>query len=525
MGQVKDQKKDFGPTDLYQQLALVVGDVLFEVEPETGNLNWFGDPASLLLGYAPGELQLTKETLKQLVAPEDRIKLEQALDQLLHGEKVNTDIRLTRQDGEPGWVQIAGGSVKNPARKASRVIGILRDTQELHEALVSLYEARRMETVGNMASGIAHEFNNHLTPISGYIELTMDHLGPDHPMSEGLQTALERVHYCADLVSQIQTYERKSMLMPESVDVARLIPPTVRLALSFFPGIDEKIAIKEEWTPDMARVWVDQGQFQQALLHLIRNAIEAMPDGGTLTVKAESVSRAESSEHGDEAGPSGEDRYARISVIDTGKGIRPEDRSHIFEPFFTTHGRAMARGMGLPMVQGMVAQNEGWIEIETKVGKGTTVAMYLPQAKDVESASGPTMDADGTMKVESAAAPSRMLVADDEVFIRRLIHKVFDAEGWNIDEANDYDEVIALLEKNPDSYSFVVLDLTMPGCTTEDAIRKLSETQPDARVLFVSGYARDERIERLLKMVPSDFISKPFSPKSLVTVVDELLAE
>jgi two-component system, cell cycle sensor histidine kinase and response regulator CckA len=211
-----------------------------------------------------------------------------------------------------------------------------------------------------------------------------------------------------------------------------------------------------------------------------------------------------------------------IRVADTGIGISPEHRARIFEPFFTTHGRAVARGMGLPMVQGMVAQHGGWMEIKTDVGKGTTVALFLP-VKQLPVAEGAPVDPDGTMSVDPVAFPGRMLVADDEPFIRRLIKKVFRSEGWQIDEAKDNDEVLEKVGGNGDAYNLIVLDLTMPGASTEETIRHISRTDPAARILFISGYARDERIERLLGMTKSDFISKPFSPKELLTRVDELV--
>ncbi len=507
--------------DLLGPIARMLGDAVFELDPTNRRIHWSMDVAAYLLNYEPGERDLQWDTLLQTTMEEDRSKLEAALAALLGGGRADVEVRLRRKDGDFCWVHIIGGTVQVQDEQPPRIAGILRDVDELRSALVSLGEARRMESIGNIASGIAHEFNNHLTPIRGYIELALDELGKSHDeLAEGLRAALERVNYCSDLVAQIQAYGRKSMLMPEFVLIDRLIPPTARLAISSFPDVSERIAVIEEWPADLPPVWVDQGQFQQALLHLFRNAIEAMPEGGTLAIHADEI--FEAGNLSDDTSQESDERFMRISVTDTGKGISPEHRARIFEPFFTTHGRAAARGMGLPMVQGMVAQHGGWMEIKTDVGQGTTVALYLP-IKEQPADKKATVDADGTMPVDHAASPGRMLLADDEPFIRRLIRKIFEAEGWEVDEVADNDAVLEKMRDPGKAYGLVVLDLTMPGASTEETIHRIWEKDSATPVLFISGYARDARIERLLEMGNSEFISKPFSPKELLSRVDALI--
>ncbi len=518
----KESRAVNGLSELCDALARMVGDVIFELDPDAVRFRWAQDAAHCVLGYEPGALALQKGDLLRLVAREERDKLDSALNDLLQGKQIKVDLSLLGPDGEYHGVQLVGGPVETRSGETPRIAGILRNTHALHRALVSLYEARRMETVGTMARGIAHEFNNHLTPIRGYLELAKEQVREDADLVAGLNAALDRVRYCSDLVAQIQAYGRTSVLKPEAVEVDRLIPSILRLAISSFPQVAERIAVKEAWPEDLPPLWVDQGQFQQAMLHLFRNAIEAMPDGGTLSVHAEPVGM-----NGDGASQEGgreeDDGFVCIRVSDTGKGIRPEHRARIFEPFFTTNDRMAARGMGLPMVQGMVAQHGGWTEIKSDVGQGTTVAIFLPVAKKTDPETGPAPDADGTLPVASAAWPGRMLVADDEPFIRRLIRKVFATEGWHVDEAPDNDDVVRRVHEKPDAYGLIVLDLTMPGASTEETIHEIVRTNPRARILFISGYARDERIDRLIAMTKSDFISKPFSPNDLLTRVDALI--
>jgi len=506
-------------TDLYSHIAQVAGDVFFEIEMPKRALIWSSDVGASLLGYDPGERDMQLANIPEMIHREDRPRWISSLNQLLDGKRMDVDFRLLRKNGTYCWVHAIGLALPTEnGRTHSRIAGLLRATQEMHDAHESLYEARRMETVGNMASGIAHEFNNHLTPIGGFIEMALDYLGPDHPVSEGLQTALDRVAYCSELVGQIQAYGRKSMLMPEAVDLARLLPTTIRLALSAHVATSEQITLVEEIEENLPQIWVDQGQLQQALVHLIRNAVEAMPGGGTMTVRTDTYTHK--SHTTAEAEP-----FVRITIADTGVGISPENRTRIFEPFFTTHGRAKARGMGLPMVQGMVAQHGGWMEIKTEMGHGTAATIYLP-IKERENAGSNqrAADDDGTMAVDPAAAPGLMLIADDEPFIRKLVRKIFQAEDWEIEEAGDYNEVLERVTAGDKTFDLIILDMTMPGPSTEECLQQISKSAPDTKVLLISGYARDERIERLLAMTPSDFVSKPFSPKTLLTKVDALVS-
>ncbi len=513
-----------GREELYRLIAAVSGDTFFEMDPVSGLITWSSDLASNLLGYADGELKIQLPVLTELVHAEDRDRWEEALKKLREFDLAQIEIRLRRKDDDYVWVQIIGLPVEAGEDDAIRIVGVVRSTQDLREAREALYEARRMETIGTMASGIAHEFNNHLTPIRGFIELALDYIGWDHPAAEGLQTALDRVEYCTELVGQIQAYGRKTMIQPEPVDITRLMPTVLRLAISTDPESAARVTVIEDWPHTLPFVTVDKAQFQQAMVHLVKNALEAMPNGGSLTVRMEEAyiggSKAPVSKS-----EKGQANFLSIRVIDNGVGIKPENRMRIFEPFFTTRGRAQARGMGLPMVQGMVDQHGGWMEIQTEVGRGTEVRFFLPL--DAESQSGPKveMDEDGTMKVNEAASLGRMLVADDEKYIRRLIRKMFEPEGWQVEEASSNHEVLKRATGEDPGYDLIVLDMTMPGPATEECIRRIHGRNPDTRILVMSGFARDERIEKLLTHGRSEFVGKPFSPKELLSKVDELMAK
>ncbi len=376
-------------------------------------------------------------------------------------------------------------------------------------------ERRRKETIQSMAAGIAHEFNNYLTPIRGFIELTMDALGEEHPSTDGLRTALTQAEACAELVKQIMFSSSKSLLNLRKVNLSTLLSNLVIDAVHVLKIDTAAIEIRQRISQDMPAIWIDHEMFRQAIRHLIHNAVLAMPRGGVLTVSAE----------GAKAGKPGDTDFVLIEIIDTGEGIRTEHMGKIFDPFFTTRNRAEARGMGLPMVQGMVTQMGGWIEIQSAPGKGTRVAMHLPtQAPGQKTSStGVLRDEDGTRAV--AVIPTgRMLVADDEDYVLKLISRVFSKEGWDITEATSFYEVLNSLETRKEHYDVLILDVSMPGPSAEETLRRILDAGCKAHILLVSGLPGSERMDRLIKQSNGIFISKPFSLGNLVDRVEKLMA-
>lgn len=509
--------------EYYRLLAQAAGDIFFKVPADRERIVWTGDVGALRLGYEPGEVDLQPATFEKYVYPADLESLRKAWSGLMAREEMDLEIRLCRKDGQRRWVHIFAVPVPSWNGGRLRAVGVLRDTHDLHEVQEALFEARRLQTIGTMASGIAHEFNNHLTPIRGFIELALDHLGPQHPVAEGLRTALSRVDHCAELVAQVQAYGRKTLLLPAPISLPRFLSTALRVALTPYRGQGRRITLREEWPHSLPTLWADPAQLQEAIVQLVRNAVEAMPDGGTLTVRASPVYVQKSGARSHRGGRPGE--YLCISVIDTGVGMSPELLEQALDPFFTTHGRAGRRGMGLPVVQGMVSQHDGWLEMRSQPGRGTQVDLYLPLQKREAPAPEPqpVMDADGTMQVLPAAPVGKLLVGEDEPLIRGLVRKVFEAEGWVVEEVSSFDEMLARLRSGPFDYSIVVADLTMGGPPAEEVLSEILRKQPGIKILLVSGFGRDERVEKLLATTHAAFVSKPFSPKEILAKVDELL--
>lgn len=507
----------------FRLIADACGEVAFEFDPQADSFSWSRDPAEVFLGLEPGACSFRPDRPGPDVHPNDSDALRQGWSRAADGIPFSAEFRWRHKDGSWLWLNLTAIPLRNASSRGPKVLGLLRGTQALREYQEGQVEARRLETVGTMAGGIAHEFNNNLTPIRGYLELALDDLGPYHPLAEGLRIALDRVTYCADLVSQIQAYGRKSLLQCEAADVTRLISSAVRLAFSMNRERSEKIECEEILQAGMPLVWLDVAQFQQAVIQLVRNSLEAMPGGGRLTLRAEIVDIARRMNRGGQEIAPG--RYLCLAVADTGEGVAPEHQSHVFDPFFTTRGRASARGMGLPMVQGMAAQHEGWVEMQSVVGKGTQVRVYLPVREDKTGlASVVKVDSDGTMPVLEAAPVGTLLVADDEPSIRSIIRRVFETEGWEVLEAADTESVLRAMRDYRYPIHLVVMDATLPGPPLEEVIARARQASRDLKILLTSGFERTDHMDRLIRNHGLSFLAKPFSTKELVARVDQLLA-
>jgi two-component system cell cycle sensor histidine kinase/response regulator CckA len=507
----------------FHEMAEASGEGMFEFDVLSRQTTWTHSIGQDPIGYVgPNRLQIGTEY--ERVHPDDREALRNGWDGLASGEKMELMVRL-REPGEAWcWCHLTVVPAADRRGRYTRAVGFLRNTNDLHQTQESLAEARRLKSVGTIAGGIAHEFNNHLTPVRGYLELALDELGLDHPCAEGLQTALERVVHCSELVSQIQAYGRKSLLVLRPTSITTYIPELVRLgAGAGFTGANQ-VTVRESYADHTPDVMLDRAQFQQGVRHLIRNALEAMPSGGTLSVDVGVVDIDEVDCIGQRDAAPG--CYVCVQVADSGIGIPQQHLDQVLDPFFTTHGRARARGMGLPMVQGMMAQHGGWMAITSEEGRGTSIRLYFPVAKSGrEPASVVEPDTTRTW-TQASPAVGRLLIGDDEGFIRDIVRTVFETRSWGVDEAGSFHEVASRIEHCKESpYALLILDMTMRGPTVEEIVERLAVLHPRTKVLITSGVTRAARIDQLEARPGVTFIPKPFSTKDLVRKVDELLTQ
>lgn len=382
--------------------------------------------------------------------------------------------------------------------------------EALRQSEIHLRQATKMEAVGRLAGGVAHDFNNLLTAIVGYSDVALDRLGADHPARADIEEIRKAGERGAALTRQLLAFSRKQVVEERVLDLNAVVAEfedMLRRALG------EAIELEMRLAPGRLAVRADRGQIEQVLVNLAVNAREAMPAGGRLSVHTDGVELAE----GGPKGPAG--RYALLELRDTGAGMDKDVQAHLFEPFFSTKDMSRGTGLGLAAVYGIVTQSRGHVEVESRPGQGATFRIYLPRVEEAEPERRPT----GSAEV-SARTGKTVLLVEDEDPVRALIADVLKREGFEVLEANGPDQALELSGRHPAPIALLVTDMIMPGIRGSRLARLLSQSRPDMKVIFISGYIDDTLQRRTMSDKKVKFIQKPFRPEALLRKVRELLS-
>jgi signal transduction histidine kinase len=387
----------------------------------------------------------------------------------------------------------------------------LTDKKMTEEALrqkdLMFQQAQKMEAVGRLAAGIAHEFNNILTSIIGLATLIKK--GAEGQTAEDAAQIIGVSRRAAEVVARLRAFSQRRDTRKTILDLNKTVEDHRRLAS---PGLGERIEVRLDLAPDVPPILADGGQVEQVLANLCLNARDALGGEGVVTVATRAALLEGPLETPRGALPAG--RYAILQVRDAGKGIAPEDAPRIFEPFFTTKGHGEGSGLGLATVYGIVKEHGGLIDFKSEKGKGTLFEVYWPAASDQPRAE------------ESGGAPGgseTILVADDEPTLRNLVKRILQPKGYTLLLAKDGEEAAELYRKNKDKVSLLLLDIVMPrlgGCEVYARICK--EAGKKVKVLFMSGYASAQSMESICRC-GEPFIAKPFMPEEVSRKVRETL--
>jgi PAS domain S-box-containing protein len=422
---------------------------------------------------------------------------------------------LPGRDGRARTIALGGAPIVG-AEGVGAVL-VLRDVTAQHEAerqhrdLQRAFEqAQKLEGVGRLAGGVAHDFNNVLTVILGNVELALLTVGEESPIVEPLREMREAAKAAAAVTRQLLAFSRKSVIEPQSIDLAEAFE---RLGKMLRRLIGEDVSLSVV-AGRAVRAWVDPGQLEQILVNLVVNARDAMPGGGEIVIRT-------GAEHVTAGDPrllpglaAGE--YAVLTVSDTGSGMTEEVKQHVFEPFFTTKEKGKGTGLGLATVYGAVRQNRGFIELDSAPGRGTTFRIFLPCART--GAANQAREA-GTVEPLRSGSETILLV-EDEAPVRRLGARVLEEAGYRVIACGDGPEALAAARREQGPIHLVVSDVVMPVMDGPTLVRELTALRPGARVLFVSGYlglANDVLDQLARKGAP--ILAKPFTPATLSNAV------
>ena len=474
----------------------------------------------MLDGRAPNDVRADL-ALCLNAEPDERNLIEAGLAQVLSGR------------GNVAPVEITGGEQKQFVRRvymnplaaaangeAAALYVIDATEQKALEARVT--QAQKMEAVGNLAGGIAHDFNNVLTAIIGFSDLLLQTHRPSDPAYKDIKNIQSAANRAAGLVANLLGFSRKQTQQVAVLNIDEVIAehmPTLKITVS------EKIDLRIHSERDLWYVRADKSQIFNIVLNLVRNAKDAMPAGGKLNIRTRNVSERESQKMTHAGFIPGE--YVLVEVSDTGTGMSAEVMAKIFEPFFTTKGIGKGTGLGLASVYGIVKQSGGFIMPESEIGKGTTFKVYLPrhmpEQADVDAAHAKaTVKRD--MKAADLTGTGRVLLVEDEVEVRQFAVRALKRQGYQVLEAADGVEALAIMAANEGTVDIVVSDVVMPEMDGPTLFKELRRRNPAIKVIFVSGYP-NEAFRESLGSDDFAFLPKPFSLPQLAQKVKEELAK
>lgn len=389
---------------------------------------------------------------------------------------------------------------------------IKKETAEKKKLEEMLFHAQKMEAMGTLTGGVAHDFNNILTAIIGYGNLIQIGMKEDDPFRPYIKEILSAAEKAANLTRSLLAFSRKQIINPMPVDLNDVIKSMEKLLRRI---LREDIELKTILSNKDLFALVDSGQIEQVLMNLTTNARDAMPNGGLLTIETGLVEldREYIKTHG--YGEPGE--YALISVSDTGMGMDEKTKDRIFEPFFTTKELGKGTGLGLSIVYGIIKQHNGYINCYSEPGRGTTFRIYLPLIKS------------GTEKIEQAAiseprgGTETVLIAEDDTAISKLIKGFLQEFGYAVIDAKDGEEAVRKFMENKDMVQILLLDVVMPRKNGKETFEEIKKIKPDIKAIFMSGYTADFINEKGILEKGINFIPKPVSPHELLRKVREAL--
>jgi two-component system, cell cycle sensor histidine kinase and response regulator CckA len=428
------------------------------------------------------------------------------------GRMDGIEVRWKRKNGSAITVRVSGKAVIS-GDEAELMEAIAEDVTERRALEEQFRQAQKMEAVGRLAGGVAHDFNNLLMVISGYAEVILESMDPEHPLhgkARAIQQASDRA---TTLTRQLLAFSRKQLLELKVVDVNAIIEDMERLLR---PLIGENIELVTTLAAGAGHTRADAGQLEQVLMNLVVNAKDAMPDGGRIAIKTENIT-LDDSHRGDKTFIRLGD-YVMISVADNGLGMNKETQSRIFEPFFTTKEKGKGTGLGLSTVYGIVKQSGGYLMVQSEPGCGTTFTMYLPRVD--EAAESRNVAAAGRVP---AGGSETVLLVEDEESVRQLVRETLESKGYRVLEADNGEAGLAVAAQCQEQIDLVITDVVMPELGGRELAQRLVKQRPHIKVLYLSGYTEDAIANEGTIESGKAFLQKPFTLQSLARKVREVL--
>lgn len=462
--------------------------------------------------------ELAGFTWTDFTLPDDQQADSARFAQLLSGaiDEYSMEKRFLRKDGSVIWTEISVGCVRCADGTVDYVLALLVDiserkrTEEERERLqTQLLQAQKMESIGRLAGGVAHDFNNMLQTIMGYCDLSLRDLEPTNPLRENLQEISRAATRSADLTRQLLAFARQQTVVPKVLDLNDTVAGMLNMLQRL---IGENIDLS--WLPgyNLWKVKVDPSQIDQILANFAINARDAIADTGRITIETENVRMDEVQCAGRPDCIPGD--YVLLAVSDNGCGMDKETMAQVFEPFFTTKEQGKGTGLGLATVYGTVRQSNGFIGVYSEPGQGTTFKIYLPRFAETTAPA-----AQAGQPEKSAGGTETVLLVEDEAAILNLGTALLRQLGYTVLAAGMPTEALRLAQEHPGDIHLLITDVVMPEMNGRDLARQLALFRPQMRCLYMSGYTADVISQHGVLDAGIHFIQKPFSLNDLAGAV------
>jgi PAS domain S-box-containing protein len=465
-----------------------------------------------LFGYSEDPV-VPLDWWREHIHPDDLSRVLESIDRTLAGRETRwgSDYRLRRADGSYADVSSRGFVVRASTGAPVRMVGSLTDVSERAQLESQLRQAQKMEAVGQLAGGVAHDFNNILTSIKSYAQLLLADIPASDPRHRDVGEIARAADRAAELTRQLLAFSRRQMLQPRVLDLNRVIVDVERMLQPLMVG---DVRLLTELEPGSAYVEADPGQIQQVLVNLVLNARDAMPRGGTVTIRVANLTAGSVPDA--LAAPPGD--WVSLSVSDSGTGMDDATRGRVFEPFFTTKEQGQGTGLGLSTAYGIVKQSGGSIAVDSEPGFGSTFTVYLPRTDKAPPISPKADNAGG-----DRAGDTTILVVDDDETVRSVIARVLTRRGYRVLEAQGGQDALAIASRD-EPIALVVSDLTMPEMSGRELVERIRRQRPGVRVLLTSGFSAESFAGRGAAETALPFLEKPFTPDDILRKVSEALA-
>jgi PAS domain S-box-containing protein len=499
----------------FRQVTESIDEVFWLTDVEKQKMIYISPAYEKVWGQTCENLYARPQSWMEAVHVEDRERVRRAALTMQAEGAYDLEYRIVRPDRSVRWIHDRAFPIKDADGRVRRIAGVAEDFTSRHQLEQRYHHAQKMEAIGRLAGGIAHDFNNLLTVVQMQTSILLEEHRMDAHTEQGVRQIMDAATRAANLTRQLLTFSRQQVKQARAIDVGEIVTGTTKL---LWRVLGEDISLETRFASGLPLVRADPGMIEQVLMNLVINARDAMPEGGRLVLALDVATLDADAKATHVMGQSG--RFVRLSVTDTGVGIAPENLPRIFEPFFTTKEVGKGTGLGLATAFGIVQQHHGWIEVESKLGGGTTFHVFLP-----------ALDGTGeAMHVKPAPRPGggieTVLLVEDEPAVRAATAVALRRGGYRVLEAGNATEALRSWDDSRGNVNLVVTDIIMPGGMSGMKLAaELTSRRAGLKIIYTSGYS-GESIGRELKLDPGrNFLPKPYPVSELLAIVRQRLDE